>query len=84
MQRWLRHNVIPEDAVYPRTRKDLFRLAAKHRLIDSPDSWFLYGDARNLTSHTYDERKASEVYEAACQFIEDAKYLLNQLQTSND
>jgi nucleotidyltransferase substrate binding protein (TIGR01987 family) len=36
MQRWLRENSIPEDADLPRTRKDLFRHAARLGLIEDP------------------------------------------------
>ena len=84
MQRWIRENRTPEDAEHPRTRKDLFRLAARYGLIADPDPWFVYGDARNLTSHTYSESQAAVVYKTARGFVSDAKYLLRQLQASND
>jgi nucleotidyltransferase substrate binding protein (TIGR01987 family) len=84
MRRWLKENADVEEAEYPRTRKELFRLAARFGLIKEPLSWFSYGDARNLTSHTYDEDKAEIVYEAALNFIKDAKYLLERLQERND
>ena len=53
VQRWIRENRTPEDADHPGTRKDLFRLAARYGLVADPAPWFAYGDARNLTSHTY-------------------------------
>jgi len=84
IRRWLKENADVEEAEYPRTRKELFRLAARFGLIKEPLSWFSYGDARNLTSHTYDEDKAETVYETAVDFIEDAKYLLERLQERND
>ena len=84
MRRWLKENADVEEAEYPRTRKELFRLAAHSGLIKEPLSWFSYGDARNLTSRTYDEDKAEMVYEAALNFIKDAKYLLERLQERND
>ena len=84
MRRWLRENAAVEEAEYPRTRKELFRLAARSGLIKEPLSWFSYSDARNLTSHTYDEDKAETVYETAVGFIEDAKYLMERLQERND
>jgi nucleotidyltransferase substrate binding protein (TIGR01987 family) len=84
VRRWLKENADVEEAEYPRTRKELFRLAARFGLIKDPLSWFSYGDARNLTSHTYDEDKAETVYETAVDFIEDAKYLLDRLQERND
>ena len=84
IQRWIRENRTPEDADHPRTRKELFRMAARYGLIGDPLSWFAYGDARNLTSHAYDEVKAESVYETAVQFIDDAKYLIEQLEAKND
>jgi len=84
IQRWIRKNMTPEDADYPRTRKELFRLAARYGLIADPLPWFSYADARNLIAHTYDEEKAQSVYETASQFINDAKFLLQRLEEHND
>ena len=84
MRRWLKENADVEEAEYPRTRKELFRLAARFGLIKEPLSWFSYSDARNLTSHTYDEDKAETVYKTALDFIKDAKYLMERLQEHND
>ncbi len=84
IQRWLKENYSPENADNPRTRKELFRIAAKVNLIRDPLPWFSYGDARNMTSHTYDQLKADSVYKTAREFVEDAEYLLRQLKKAND
>lgn len=84
LQRWIRENVGPEEANHPRTRKDLFRIAARYGLINDPSPWFAYGDARNLTSYTYSEKIADEVYEVALRFISDAGGLLEKLDSAND
>jgi len=84
IQRWLRQNISPADAEYLRTRKEFFRMAARYGLIDDPLAWFTYGDARNLSSHIYDEQKAETVYETALRFITDAKFLLEHLEERND
>jgi hypothetical protein len=42
----------------PRTRKELYRIAAREGLVRDPVAWFRFGDARNVTSHIYDEDKA--------------------------
>jgi len=84
IQRWLKENRSPVEAENPRTRKDLFRFAARNNLIVDPVSWFTYGEARNMTSHTYDEKKALSVYKTAGQFLCDAQYLLRQLESMND
>jgi len=41
--------------------------------------WKIYREARTNSSHTYDARKAAEVYEIAPDFLEEARYLYQQL-----
>ncbi len=84
IQRWLKENVPSGQAEFPRSRKELFRLAARFGLIEDPLPWFSYGDARNLSSHTYDEEKAESVYETALHFVKDARSLLEKLKELND
>lgn len=84
LQRWIKENIDPEQAAHPRTRKDLFRLAAQHNLIDDPVPWFAFGDARNLTSHTYDEMTAQQVFASAQNFLPHAERLLMRLSHAND
>ena len=84
IKRWIRENGSPEDADYPRTRKDLFRMAARYGLIKDPIPWFDYGNARNLMSHTYDHEKVQEIYSITYEFLQDAKFLLKQLEENND
>ena len=84
IQRWLRENVPAEQAEHPRSRKELFRLAARFGLIKDPLPWFSYGDARTLSSHTYDEEKAESVYRTALDFVKDARSLLEKLKELND
>ncbi len=83
IQRWIRLNNSPEDAE-PRTRKELFRLAAKVGLIQNPGQWFLFTEARNLTSHTYNEAKADQVYASALDFLPESQFLCQQLEARND
>ncbi len=84
IQRWLRLNRSPTDADHPRTRKELFRVAARCGLVADPVPWFRHAEARNLTAHTYDATQAERVYAAAVGFVDDARYLLRQLEASND
>lgn len=84
IRRWIRVNSTPEDADHFKTRKDIFRLAARLGLIEDPIPWFDYGNARNLMSHTYDQEKANEIYAITEDFLKDAKYLLKRLEMSND
>ena len=60
LQRWIKVNVSPEESD-PRTKKDLFRLAAKKKMIADPTAWFGFAEARNTVAHTYNEDKADFV-----------------------
>lgn len=84
IQRWLSANRSAVEADHPRTRKELFRLAARQGLISDPAVWFEYGDARNLTSHTYDEEQADNVFSTAVDFLPHALKLLETLRNMND
>lgn len=84
IQRWLRENQSPEEADHPRTRKELFRMAARYGLIPDPLPWFDFGNARNLTTHTYDEQQAQESFDTARRFLTHAENLLERLQEAND
>jgi nucleotidyltransferase substrate binding protein (TIGR01987 family) len=66
------------------SRKDLFRLAAQKGLMVDPEKWFVFHRARNETSHTYNEAKANEVFNIACDFISSANDLMSNLKVRND
>lgn len=84
IQRWLRENRSAEEADFPRTRKELFRMAAREGLISDPLPWFEFSAARNLTSHTYNRERAESTYEAARLFLAYAEELRARLETMND
>lgn len=57
------------------------RQANKMGLLKSNlEKWDIYRQKRNMTSHTYDEKLAKDVAQVACDFLEDATYLLNSLK----
>lgn len=63
--------------------KDLIRQGAERGLIAKPQAWFEYRRQRNITSHTYDEEKATQVHQAAVAFLEDAESLFQDLERRN-
>ena len=83
MKRWLELNVggVTLDGA---TRKELFRKAFESQLIDDIDNWMEYHEARNETSHTYDNDKADDVFNVSKNFLKDAKQLLSILEKKND
>jgi len=83
MVRWISLNVSPEDAS-PRTKREIFMTASRFSLIQDPIRWLEYTESRNLTSHTYDRKKADQVLSAAPGFLEDARFFLHELERMND
>jgi nucleotidyltransferase substrate binding protein (TIGR01987 family) len=83
MKRWLEIN-LGSAHVEGVSRRQLFRLAAESRLIGDVDEWMEYHDARNETSHTYNEGTAEDVFGTARDFLADAARLLKALEARND
>lgn len=48
-------------------------------LLSDISQWKKYRHDRSITSHTYDQKKALEVFENIPFFLEEAEYLLNKL-----
>lgn len=61
-------------------RRELFRAAARATIINDPELWFTYHEARNLTSHTYDEDNARKVASLLRPFATDVARLLKTLK----
>ena len=59
---------------------NMMRVAAEKGIVSSPKDWFKYREKRNLTSHTYDEKRAKEVYKIIPEFIESVKNLLENIK----
>jgi nucleotidyltransferase substrate binding protein (TIGR01987 family) len=83
MKRWLEVNIGTAyvDGV---TRRELFRLSVENKLIKDVDQWMEYHDARNETSHTYDQDTADDIFQVAQTFFSDAFELLQVLEEKND
>ena len=60
--------------------RDFLRLAAEIGLIEIVELWFQFREARNITSHAYDETKAIEVFNVIPSFIQQVNYLLEKLE----
>ncbi len=48
--------------------RDVFREAAKQKLIDDPVIWFDFLNKRNLTVHTYNQDCADEIFRSLSAF----------------
>lgn len=80
--RWLNEN-ISYGIAQGITKKELFRLAGEHLLIDDVSKWIYFKDLRNQTSHIYSKTTADEVLKSALQFLPYVKYLLKRLKEHN-
>ncbi|MGA2252270.1 nucleotidyltransferase substrate binding protein [Terracidiphilus sp.] len=59
----------------------LIRTASEYGLLRSGwDTWFKFREARNLTSHTYNEETARQVLERIPEFMEEAEFLYMELE----
>jgi nucleotidyltransferase substrate binding protein (TIGR01987 family) len=52
----------------------------KGLLLNNWETWKLYRLYRGTTSHAYDQDKANEIYLEIPKFLEEAQYLLKQLE----
>ena len=66
-------NAVEVDAMSFRA---LIRAGAEQGLIGEVAPWWVYRDKRNITSHTYDARKAAEVAAVLPAFARDVQALL--------
>lgn len=48
--------------------KPSIRTAAEKEVIDNPEAWLEFLEARNLTSHTYKQPLAKQIYERVINF----------------
>lgn len=65
--------------------KDLIREGNRRGLLHGDVSvWDGFRNARNMTSHTYQAPVATKVFDEIPSFIEEANFLLQQLEQLND
>ena len=64
------------------TFNELIRKAnEKGLLLGNLENWAVYRQKRNITSHTYDEKKALEVISIMDNFIKEIDFLMTELKT---
>lgn len=60
--------------------RGVLREASRLGWIQTLDAWFRFQEARNLSSHTYNEETAEEVYLEAAKFASEGRKLFEILQ----
>jgi len=84
LKRRLEMDVPSPESIDAMSFREMIREGAERGMIDDPLVWFEYRQKRNLTTHTYDETVAKDVYLAAVAFAGDAQTLLAALLQRND
>jgi nucleotidyltransferase substrate binding protein (TIGR01987 family) len=70
-----------EPAVHEMSFPRMIRLGYERGLLsESWDVWTIFRDARNATSHAYDEAKANEVLEKIPAFAAAAHFMAKQIE----
>lgn len=75
-----KHNDNVDQMVY----NDILRTAFERGYVKNVEQWFEFRKARNKTSHTYDMKVAAHVYSFAQPFLEEAQFLLQNLERNNE
>ena len=66
------------------SRRELFRVAEEHQIINSVEEWMMFHSGRNSSSHLYDTQTASEVLSISQKFLPAGIALLSFLEEHND
>jgi len=82
LQRYLKKDLQVDDLAI-RSKKDLFRESAKLQIIDDAERWIMHYEARNATSHDYNQETANRVYAQAQLFLPDVKKLIEVLRSAD-
>ena len=82
LRRWMMHYLAIQDSEIMQQRQ-LYRLAAKHGLLDDVETWWEFHEARNKTSHTYSPPIALEVAAIARLFEAACGQLISQLKAQS-
>ena len=83
LRRTLEHISDHAEEIQQASFRDLIRIAAEKGLISNPTRWFEFRNKRNITSHTYNEDKATEVFAVIPEFAQAAHELLQHMETKH-
>jgi len=82
MQRYIYNEIGAEADIS--TRRNLFRISLQNRLIENFEQWMIYHNARNNTSHIYNEEIANDVYQTAKWFAADLRLFIQNMEQKID
>lgn len=65
------------------TSKDIFFFAGQSNLISNPTDWNRFFEFRRISSKSFNQKNASQIYKVALEFFPAVKTLLAKLDTAN-
>ncbi|MFN9322292.1 MAG: HI0074 family nucleotidyltransferase substrate-binding subunit [Holosporales bacterium] len=81
LKRYLEATEPTPESIDAMSFQELIRTGAeKGLLLHSWDVWHFYRQCRSITSHTYDEEKADDVFSRLKDFLEEAAFLCAQIK----
>jgi nucleotidyltransferase substrate binding protein (TIGR01987 family) len=81
LKRYLEATEPTPESIDAMSFQELIRTGAeKGLLLHSWDVWHFYRQCRSITSHTYDEAKAEDVFSRLKDFLEEAAFLCAQIK----
>lgn len=72
--------ILSENSIQAYGPKNAIREAGKMGILEDVEQWLAFLTARNLASHTYNEKLASEVYEEAKLFLDSLQQTLKTIE----
>lgn len=84
IRRFLDQIVSTPDDLRQMNFADFVRTAAEAGLIPDVKRFLRYRERRNITSHTYDQKKAEEVIEVLDEFMNDIRIILKEFRKRNE
>lgn len=73
--------VLQEQGIVALSPKNIIRELGQQGWIDDVELWFAFLEARNTSSHTYEQKVAEKVFAAAKAFCREGQRLLHTLQS---
>jgi nucleotidyltransferase substrate binding protein (TIGR01987 family) len=77
----LMHRVLRLRSIEVGYARDTFRKAVHEQLIDDPELWIRFQNARNLTSHSYNKDSLEEIVSIFDSFSIEMNKLIKKLQS---
>jgi nucleotidyltransferase substrate binding protein (TIGR01987 family) len=75
----LMRKILLKKGIETNSPRDAFREAAINALINDPEIWFDFILKRNLTSHTYDEKLAKDMFEFLPVFLKEVDKFIDKI-----